>query len=176
MGSDVSCNDHTVSQPDDEEIEEIDEWVCQAPAEYINARVVRVEAGGVWLDIGAKFESFLPGTCPHEIGDKVCVYVQDDPYDHDRPLQVSYIRRNPIASRIRSFLDSAKPGDVHQGQIIKRVQGGFIVHIGFINLFLPDEHIPATMLADTDAMIGQSGDWRITEVDREWHNIRVAPA
>jgi small subunit ribosomal protein S1 len=162
----------------DEAADELAKSLARSSQEVRNARVIRIDNEFVWLDIGFKFESVLPlsswqDDSPPNVGDEIMVLIEDDLDVDDRPLTIARVhvtRRHPGWR----FVANAKPGDVHSGRITRRIAGGFLVNIG-VNVFLPDEHLPQEMLANPEAHIGQTGDWRITKVDVKEMSIQIAP-
>jgi small subunit ribosomal protein S1 len=146
--------------------------------EIREARVVRVGAGVVVLDIGSKYESVVPlsewpgGQAP-SVGDKLYVLIHDSGSSEDQPREVEplVVRRVPLPSAQKVFAELI-PGQTREGCITRRIAGGFLVDIG-VNAFLHDEDLTDAMRRDPDACVGQALTWRILEVDAVARTIRV---
>ena len=161
-----------------------DEWVSLMSGHgspvIPNARIVRIEDEAAWFDIGSKFEAPIPlsdwqDESSPRVGDEFDVFVDDQYEVDDGPLRIVRLFdcKIPRNTDWDDIIETISPGETRIGRIARRIKGGFLVDIG-VNVFLPDECATTPMLADPEAFMDQQVTCRITAIEREMRNIRVA--
>jgi small subunit ribosomal protein S1 len=147
------------------------------PGKEFDVVIMEETADGFMVDLGIKSEGMIPKTefeenkVPLElkVGAKVRVRV------------INTIGR-PILS-YKSVLEKAKFDEIQtafnsrkhiSGTILKSIKGGFIVDIGTINAFLPISQVDIHFVKDTQAYIGKTYEFIITEFDVRKKNIVIS--
>ena len=149
------------------------------PGTILKGRVIQVKHDGVIVDIGTKWEGFIPSVeLPAEErnnlkqGEEVEVYVTDVRH-HDGFVSLS--RERLVRIKTWDMLENAcNTGTPIDGKITGKVKGGMTVEICGVNAFLPGSHIDIKSCKDTDHFIGLVCPFKVMKINNQRSNIIVS--
>lgn len=147
--------------------------------DLIKGKVVRIESGGILVDIGGKTEGVLPLeelshkeiTDPGSVvrmGDEIDVLVIKTE-DENGTIQVSKKRADLEKTWIH-IREALKSGEILHGTIIEQVKGGLVVDLG-VRGFIPASHMRKHYVKNLEDYIGESLPLKVLELDA--HRGRV---
>ena len=146
------------------------------PGNMLKATVVKISDDEVFVDIGAKTEGVLKtdelkdddGSLNVKIGDDIDVVlvrmVNKDGFS---------VVSKKEADKFKLWAEIEKTYDSHgavEGEITKRVKGGFYVNIG-ITAFLPGSQIDVRVPHNYDRYVGNRYKYNIMSINKERSNI-----
>ncbi|MEW4453744.1 S1 RNA-binding domain-containing protein [Bremerella sp. JC817] len=139
--------------------------------QIVEGQVVRVEGEVVFVDVGAKSAGSLPraawGDDVPRVGQTVIVVVEQVDGDQVRlePLLLSK-RSTPKTVTWEEIVDSFSIGQIVQGTVVRRIQGGLIVDIG-ANAFLPETELDTEPSPELENFIGRDLECEILQIDHD---------
>ncbi|MEW6282165.1 MAG: 30S ribosomal protein S1, partial [Candidatus Eremiobacterota bacterium] len=145
-----------------------------APGELLTGRVVRIDADGVWVDVGYKSEGLVPpGQLSHvrdvnpeelvTVGESIDVVVQRVD-DNEGKLFLSK-KRADLESAWLKVLKAHESGQTLVATCTEQVKGGLIVDLG-LRGFVPASHVDLRPVHDLSDYVGESLELKVVEVDR----------
>ncbi|WP_408956068.1 bifunctional 4-hydroxy-3-methylbut-2-enyl diphosphate reductase/30S ribosomal protein S1 [Natroniella sp. ANB-PHB2] len=144
--------------------------------EIISGKIQEVSEEGIYVDVGAKTEGFVP---KKEIKEEN--FVED--YSEGDEVEVEVL--NPEDEDGRAVLSKKKVDaeqawerveEVHQSEeiieaeVAKEVKGGLVVDIG-VRGFIPASHVAIEYVEDLSQFVGEELKLKIIEVEREDNNV-----
>ncbi|GAA4420285.1 30S ribosomal protein S1 [Bremerella cremea] len=139
--------------------------------QIVEGQVVRVEGEVVFVDVGAKSEGSLPRAAweddAPQVGQTVIVVVEQVDGDQVRlePLLLSK-RSTPKTVTWEEVVETFSIGQIVQGTVVRRIQGGLIVDIG-ANAFLPETELDTEPSPELDNFIGRDLECEILQIDHD---------
>ena len=145
--------------------------------EIIQGRILSINQKEVSVDIGFKSEGVVPldeFTNPEElkIGDEIEIYL-DTVEDRDGQLVLSRKKADFIKAW-EKVVDYYEEDKTIAGRIIRRIKGGMVVDIMGVDAFLPGSQIDVKPVRDFDALVGQTLEFKIVNVNQPRRNIVVS--
>ncbi len=152
----------------------------QAPTEgeIVEGRVVAISDKGVVVDIGGKFEGFIPAQeflepeqpFPFQSGQNIEVQLTGEHKDGYAVLSYKRAHRR----RIWSTLEKAYHDKTNvTGRIVDRVKGGLVVDIG-IRAFLPSSQADLRPVHDLEEWKNRDLEVRVIKLNRKRGNVVVS--
>lgn len=143
----------------------------------VKGRILSIDGKEVSVDIGFKSEGVVPieeFNNPEElkIGDEIEVYI-DTLEDKDGQLILSRKKAEFLKAWER-VLDKAERGEVMKGRIVRRIKGGMVVDLEGVEAFLPGSQIDVRPVRDFDALVGQTFDFKVVNINHMRKNIVVS--
>ncbi len=144
------------------------------PGQIIKGTVVQANEKGVLVDVGLKYEGYIP---PHEFPsptdlpeagsemDVAVVRVNDD----EGSIVLSK-KRADYENVWRRILEAHKTGEVLTAMVTERVKGGLRVDLG-VQGFVPASQVGVRRLRDLDRMVGRSLRLRVIEAEKEQKKV-----
>ncbi len=184
---------HSIGQETNSMAEMLEHYLsCQRlkRGQIVPGTVVRINAGEITVDIGAKCEGIVPERdlermSPAErdaihAGDKVLVYIVN-PEDADGNIILS-LTRAQIARDWREAQRLLESQEIIERQITSCNKGGVIVHVGHVRGFVPGSQLAASRAADQSAsspggddrwaaLVGETLQLKVIEVDQERNRL-----
>jgi 4-hydroxy-3-methylbut-2-enyl diphosphate reductase len=141
--------------------------------------VEQIDDDGVYVDIGAKTEGFIPldelsstrFESPGDVvseGEEVEVQVLN-PEDEDENIIVSK-KRLDYEKAWERVQEAYEDGEIIEAEVTKEVKGGLVVDIG-LRGFIPASHVAIEYVEDLSQYIGENLSLRVIEVERENNNV-----
>jgi ribosomal protein S1 len=157
-----------------------DTWVAGAAPRDVAERdivegiVTAIHDSGVLVDIGTKYEGFIPlsefadpSEYP-EVGEKIEVAVVKIDEEHDR-LRLS--KRRADFERIwHKLAEYVKTGEPVSAVVTERVKGGLRVDVG-VSGFVPASQVGTRDPRSLDRFVGRELRMKVMEVDRESNKV-----
>ncbi len=140
----------------------------------VPGKVIEVRSDGVLVDIGYKSEGMIPAD---EFQDLATVNVGDvfnvllEQIEDDEGMVLLSKTRAEQQERWNKVLETYKEGSLVQGSVRSRVKGGFIVDVGGVESFLPGSQADVSPVADPDAMVNQTLEFKIIKINDDRRNI-----
>jgi len=140
----------------------------------VPGKVIEVRSDGVLVDIGYKSEGMIPAD---EFQDLATVNVGDvfnvllEQIEDDEGMVLLSKTRAEQQERWNKVLETFKEGSLVQGSVRSRVKGGFIVDVGGVESFLPGSQADVSPVADPDAMVNQTLEFKIIKINDDRRNI-----
>ena len=145
--------------------------------EIIRGRILAINQKEVSVDIGFKSEGVVPleeFNNPEElkIGDEIEVYL-DTVEDRDGQLVLSRKKADFIKAweQVIKYFEEDR---TIEGRIVRRIKGGMVVDIMGVDAFLPGSQIDVKPVRDFDALVGQTFEFKIVNVNQPRKNIVVS--
>ncbi len=151
-----------------------------AEGELVKGAIVQITNDWVIVDIGQKSEGqidkreFLDarGSLTVNVGDDVTLLLEqwEDDYGH-------IVLSKQKAEQMKvwdDILDSHDNNTLIHGTIIKKVKGGFHVNLKGLTAFLPNSQVDLRPVKDTDALVGQSNDYRVIKYNKRKNNVIIS--
>jgi small subunit ribosomal protein S1 len=146
--------------------------------------VIKMEEGGVTIDLGLKRDGFVPRTDLDRLGDEVSSSLEPGQEVTARVVRLENDEGNLVLSiyqarfeedwaRARELLQS---GDIWQGEVTDYNRGGLVVTFGHSSAFVPASHLfrqdmrrmsPDQRKAKLKAYVGQELPLKVIEVNRK---------
>ena len=149
----------------------------------LKGRVLRVDDEFVLVDVGYKSEGHIPrnewdeSEPPPQIGDIVKVLLEefeDGGVEEQRGLiTLSKRKARRIEDWIR-VMESVKENDVVTGFVTRKINGGLLVDISGVNVFLPASHVDIRRPADIGDYCGRAIQCLVLKIDEARRNIVVS--
>lgn len=144
--------------------------------EVVEGKVIEISGGSVFLDVGTGADGQIDliefSDRPVKVGDVITVTVANPRSDGPR-LTLSLGRGGGALNT--SMLQSAQQaGTPVSGTVTKAVKGGLTVEIGGTRAFCPASQIERGFVENMEVYVGQTFDFRVTEVKEEGRNIIVS--
>ncbi len=151
--------------------------------QIVSGKVVEFSKEGVYVDIGAKSEAFLPmkEVSDYATSDPSQVLTLDAEYEfyilrdeaaniQDPRIVVSYKRVSQ--ARVWENLESCKRKDqICQARIQEVVKGGVVVEIDGLRGFIPASHLRVKGGSNNPELVGESIPCTILEIDRQQNKL-----
>jgi len=140
----------------------------------VPGKVIEVRSDGVLVDIGYKSEGMIPAD---EFQDLATINVGDvfnvllEQIEDDEGMVLLSKTRAEQQERWNKVLETYKEGSLVQGSVRSRVKGGFIVDVGGVESFLPGSQADVSPVADPDAMVNQTLEFKIIKINDDRRNI-----
>lgn len=144
-----------------------------AERQIVQGTVVRVDAEGVLVDVGAKSEGLIPpnelsrpGGAPDvTVGDRIDVMVVS--VEGEEGNIVLSKRRADFEMAWRRVQENLAQGKVLHAMVVDKVKGGLVVDLG-LRGFVPGSHVDLTQAKGRrfEWFVGQSIPLKVLEVDR----------
>lgn len=146
----------------------------------IKAKVVDISSDDVLVDIGYKSEGRIPvkefidsdGKIGVKVGDEIEILV--DRIEDDNGYFVLSKTKLDEMRAWELIEDSCSTGKTIEGQITKRVKGGFQVTIKGITAFLPGSQVDIVPVKDHDKIVGKVLSFNVLKFDRIKSNVIVS--
>ncbi|MDD2599504.1 MAG: 30S ribosomal protein S1 [Kiritimatiellae bacterium] len=143
----------------------------------IKGKVSGIRGNEVLVDIGYKSEGsvnaneFKDVSTVH-VGDVIDVLLVE--LESDSGMVVLSKGRADEKLRWDAVLEKYTEGGIVTGIVRSKVRGGLIVDVDGVDSFLPGSQIDVTPVADVDAFIGQSFEFKVIKISNERRNIIVS--
>lgn len=146
----------------------------------VKGEVINIAQDYVFVDIGYKFEGRTSlrefadpsGNTTIAVGDAVDL-VLERVEDREGFAILSKIRADQLKVW-DDVIESADNGKILDGQITRKVKGGFHVEVGGLPAFLPSSHLDVRPVRSSDSFLGQTYRFRVLKYDRKRSNIIVS--
>ncbi len=145
--------------------------------EIVRGRILSINQKEVSVDIGFKSEGVVPleeFSNPEElkIGDEIEVYL-DTVEDRDGQLVLSRKKADFLKAweRVVQYFEEDR---TIEGRIVRRIKGGMVVDLMGVDAFLPGSQIDVRPIRDFDALVGQTFEFKIVNVNQLRKNIVVS--
>ncbi len=145
--------------------------------EIVRGRILSINQKEVSVDIGFKSEGVVPleeFSNPEElkIGDEIEVYL-DTVEDRDGQLVLSRKKADFLKAweRVVQYFEEDR---TIEGRIVRRIKGGMVVDLMGVDAFLPGSQIDVRPIRDFDALVGQTFEFKIVNVNQMRKNIVVS--
>ena len=145
-----------------------------AAGQIIKGTVIEVSDEGVLVDVGAKYEGFIPlfeFPSPSEVpqpGAEIAVAVVRKS-DEEGSVVLSK-KRADYENVWTRIAEAQRAGEILTAMVIERVKGGLRVDLG-VPGFVPASHVAARRLRDLDRLVGRSLRLKVLEADREQKKV-----
>ncbi|MCK8827956.1 bifunctional 4-hydroxy-3-methylbut-2-enyl diphosphate reductase/30S ribosomal protein S1 [Natroniella acetigena] len=144
--------------------------------EVISGKIEEVSEEGLYVDVGAKTEGFIPKDEIKEEsfvegyneGDEVEVEVLN-PEDEDGRTILSK-KRVDAEQAWERVEEVHQSGEIIEAEVAKEVKGGLVVDIG-VRGFIPASHVAIEYVEDLSQFVGETLELKVIEVEREDNNV-----
>ena len=146
--------------------------------DVVEGTVSQVEAKGVYIDVGAKTEGFIPvdeltysNTKAEEVvasGEEIEVAVLNpEGEDGHAILSKKKVDQEQAWEDIK---EAKETGEVIEAEVTKEVKGGLVVDVG-LRGFVPASHVAIDYIEDLGQFVGETLKLKVIEAERENNNV-----
>jgi predicted RNA-binding protein with RPS1 domain len=173
----VTPPEESSEEPEQEAWLELEESLAPKAVDrgdLVTARVVDVQDQMVVLDLGTKYEGFIPRsefTSTDElpqVGEDIQVSIVNVDEEHER-IRVSK-RRADYEKAWAELYEALKEGRNVTGMVTERVRGGLRVNVGLPG-FIPASQVVSRDVRHLDRFVGRTLPLKIVEVDRRTNKV-----
>jgi small subunit ribosomal protein S1 len=144
--------------------------------EVVEGRIIAISAGSVFLDVGVQADGQMElaefTDRAIQVGDVVQVTVVNPRPDGPR-LTLS-LGRGGGAVNTSTLKLAQESGTPVNGVVTKVVKGGLSVEVGGVRAFCPASQIERGYVENLEGYVGQSLDFKVTEIKEEGRNVIVS--
>jgi small subunit ribosomal protein S1 len=140
-------------------------------------RVVQVGPAEVLVDIGYKSEGVLPASefkgdlSQVRLGDQFEVMILNLE-NEEGLMEVSKVRAEQQRKWEHVLLNCTE-GSAVTGEVRAKVRGGYLVDIG-VDAFVPQSHMEAPGIKNTDDLVGQTLEFKIIKINKERRAVTLS--
>ena len=146
--------------------------------EVVEGTVSQVSAQGVYVDVGAKTEGFIPAdeltysnAKPEEVveeGEEIEVSVLNpEGEDGHAILSKKKVEQEQAWEDIKAAKENE---EVIEAEVTKEVKGGLVVDVG-LRGFVPASHVAIDYIEDLSQFVGDTLQLKVIEAERENNNV-----
>jgi len=163
------------------------EWGAEEVAgnQFVEGRVIRVEGDFVLVDVGYKSEGIIlrseweDDEEPPKPGEPIKVLIEDiedalGMADDTRGMIALSKRKAEKIEAWKKVMESVHEGDVVTGIVTRKIQGGLVVALNGVSVFLPASHVDIRRPSDIGDYIGRTIQCRVLKIDEARRNIVVS--
>jgi small subunit ribosomal protein S1 len=145
--------------------------------EILKGRIIRVDEKDVLVDIGFKSEGVIPieefGDLESiRVGDEIDVFLER--MENQDGLVVLSKQRADFVKVWDRVKVAAEKGEVVEGQIVKKIKGGFVVDLFGVEAFLPGSQVALRPSQSVDGLMNETLKFKIIKLNKRRRNIVVS--
>ncbi|MBM7555993.1 bifunctional 4-hydroxy-3-methylbut-2-enyl diphosphate reductase/30S ribosomal protein S1 [Halanaerobacter jeridensis] len=146
--------------------------------DVVKGTVSQISAQGVYVDVGAKTEGFVPAdeltysnSKPEEVveeGEEIEVSVLNpEGEDGHAILSKKKVEQEQAWENIK---EAKKNEEIIEAEVTKEVKGGLVVDVG-LRGFVPASHVAIDYIEDLSQFVGETLKLKVIEAERENNNV-----